>query len=71
MYRGRCLHVEVKQGDATYSLRAGEALDLGHYGETISVAPDAPVTRPIPLITPGEAPKQPPGRAPARRRGKG
>jgi len=68
MYRDRSLRVEVRPEDATYSLRAGEPLEVTHYGETISVSADAPVTRPIPLITPGDALAQPRGRAPARRR---
>jgi alpha,alpha-trehalose phosphorylase len=65
--RGRQLKVEVDQKQATYSLRAGPAIDLTHYKERITVAPGRQVTRPVPALAPREAPRQPPGRAPARR----
>jgi alpha,alpha-trehalose phosphorylase len=70
MYRGSWLRVEVRQGQTTYSLRSGDPLTVTHYGEEITVATDAPVTRDIPPILPREAPRQPPGRAPARRQRK-
>jgi alpha,alpha-trehalose phosphorylase len=66
-YRGRWLRVEARPGEASYSLRAGDPLEVTHYGEKITVAADAPVTREIPPLVPGDAPVQPAGRAPARR----
>jgi len=67
-FRGRHLRVEVEPAQATYSLRAGEALDITHYGEEITVPADQPMTGPIPPLAPREPPTQPAGRAPARRR---
>jgi alpha,alpha-trehalose phosphorylase len=66
-FRGRELRVEVDQKQATYSLRAGQALDLTHYTEQITVTHRRPVTRPIAALAPREVPRQPRGRAPARR----
>jgi alpha,alpha-trehalose phosphorylase len=66
-FRGRQLRVEVKHKEATYTLRAGEPLDVRHYGELISVSADAPQKRPIPRLPAREAPQQPHGRAPVRR----
>jgi alpha,alpha-trehalose phosphorylase len=66
-FRGRQLRVEVDQKQATYSLRAGEVVDVTHHTEHITVTPRKEVTRPIPARVPREAPRQPRGRAPARR----
>jgi alpha,alpha-trehalose phosphorylase len=66
-FRGRQLRVEVKQKEAIYTLRAGEPLDVHHYDEQISVSTDAPQKRPIPRLSPREAPTQPTGRVPVRR----
>jgi alpha,alpha-trehalose phosphorylase len=66
-YRGRRLRVEVTQGRATYSLTAGDALDVAHHGDAITVARDEPVTREIPALAPRPAPAQPRGRTPVRR----
>jgi alpha,alpha-trehalose phosphorylase len=66
-FRGRRLLVEVEQRRATYTLLAGSPLATRHHGEEITVG-DEPVVRPIAPATPGPAPTQPPGRAPARRR---
>jgi alpha,alpha-trehalose phosphorylase len=66
-FRARQLRVEVDQKQATYSLRAGQALDLTHHTEQITVTPKKPVTRPIPALATREAPRQPRGRAPAQR----
>ncbi len=67
-FRGRQLRVEVERSHATYSLREGPPLDLVHHGEAITVAADKPVQRPIHHLPPRPAPRQPAGRAPARRR---
>jgi alpha,alpha-trehalose phosphorylase len=66
-FRGRELRIEVDQEQATYSLPAGQAVDLTHHTEQITVAPGRQVTRPIPALVPREPPRQPRGRAPARR----
>ncbi len=67
-FRGRRLHVEVTQGEATYALRAGEPLEVSHHGEQLTVGPEEPQTRPVPPLIPREPPSQPKGRAPAKRR---
>jgi alpha,alpha-trehalose phosphorylase len=67
LYRGRCLKVEATKAEATYALLAGEPLEIGHHGETITVSSSGPVTRPIPRLHVRDAPLQPPGRAPLRR----
>jgi alpha,alpha-trehalose phosphorylase len=67
-YRGRRLHVEVQRQRARYSLLAGDALQLIHHGERITVGPDAPADVPIPPPPRQEPVTQPPGREPARRR---
>jgi alpha,alpha-trehalose phosphorylase len=66
-FRGRRLKVEVESDQARYSLLEGGPLELTHHGQTISVFARKPVTRAIPPPPARNAPKQPPGRAPARR----
>jgi alpha,alpha-trehalose phosphorylase len=67
LFRGRRLKVEVTNREATYTLLDGAPLEIGHHGAEITVATDAPVTRPIPPIPERPRPSQPAGRAPARR----
>jgi alpha,alpha-trehalose phosphorylase len=67
VFRGRTLLVETAKTEATYTLLAGEALQTAHHGEELRVAPDAPVTRPIPPPPHRPRPRQPPGREPAAR----
>jgi alpha,alpha-trehalose phosphorylase len=67
LFRGRLLHVELAGDHVTYSLRKGEPLDLQHDGEPVTVAADAPVTRPIVRPPARPEPSQPYGRAPLRR----
>ena len=66
-FRGRLLEVEVNHREATYRLLEGDELGLAHHGEAITVAPDAPVRRPVPAVQANGSPKQPPGREPIRR----
>jgi alpha,alpha-trehalose phosphorylase len=66
-FRGRRLVVEVTRAQAAYSLRDGDALEITHHGERVTVAPGQPLVMPIPQAPAREAPIQPPGRAPARR----
>jgi len=67
-YRGRRLLVEVDHRRANYSLLDGGALEIMHHGEKRVVDPRRPLSAPIPALTPREAPTQPPGRAPVKRR---
>jgi alpha,alpha-trehalose phosphorylase len=69
MFRERSLLVEVDQGHARYSLRWGEALEIEHHGEAVTVPADDVLELAIPRLgrQPPD-PRQPPGRQPARRR---
>jgi alpha,alpha-trehalose phosphorylase len=66
-FRGSRLKVEVEPHQARYSLLRGAALEITHHGEAIKLAAERPVTRTIPAARARESPRQPPGRAPARR----
>jgi alpha,alpha-trehalose phosphorylase len=66
-FRGRRLRVEVESAQARYSLVAGAPLAFTHHGETVTVSTGEPATRPIPRAPGREKPRQPFGRAPARR----
>jgi alpha,alpha-trehalose phosphorylase len=66
-YRGRGLCVTVRSREACYELTRGEALELVHHGEPLTVEPGTPETRPIPRPPPRTPPEQPAGRAPRRR----
>jgi alpha,alpha-trehalose phosphorylase len=68
MFQGRFLHVEVDSRRARYSLMDGHSLDIHHHGEKVTIQPDKTVERAIPRLERLPAPRQPPGRAPARRR---
>jgi alpha,alpha-trehalose phosphorylase len=68
LFRGRCIRVEVDHRQACYTLLRGDPLDVVHHGATVTLAPGEPVMRPIPEPPSREAPAQPPGRAPTRRR---
>jgi alpha,alpha-trehalose phosphorylase len=67
-WRGARLRVEITPKQATYALEHGDALEIAHWGEKVTVAPDAPVTRPLPEPPELEPLRQPAGRAPQRRR---
>ncbi|GAA4437842.1 glycoside hydrolase family 65 protein [Phytohabitans houttuyneae] len=71
LWRGLRLRVAVQPHEVTYSLRNGgdgAKLDLLHHGEHVTVTSDSPLTLPIPALSPvGPPPRQPFGRAPARR----
>jgi alpha,alpha-trehalose phosphorylase len=67
-FRQRRLRVEVTHTGACYSLLDGAPLEITHHGETVTVTAQEPVMRAIPTPPASEAPRQPPGRAPARRR---
>jgi alpha,alpha-trehalose phosphorylase len=67
-FRGRCLRIGVSQKEVTYTLTRGDPLEITHHGEALTVGIEEAVKRPIPRLVPREAPSQPRGRAPARRR---
>ncbi len=67
VYLGRRLRVSITAAGATYELAVGEALQVEHHGERVTLRAGQPETRLIPAITPGPAPSQPPGRVPERR----
>ena len=67
-FRERRLKVEITHEGARYSLPEGAPLEIAHHGETFNVTGERPVTRKIPAPSVPDAPRQPPGRAPARRR---
>jgi alpha,alpha-trehalose phosphorylase len=69
--RGARLRVAVSAGAATYSVQRGEGLDITHHGTPATVRGDRPVTLVIPPAPVRERPRQPVGRAPARRLGDG
>ncbi|HEX2275397.1 MAG TPA: glycosyl hydrolase family 65 protein, partial [Acidimicrobiales bacterium] len=67
-YRDRRLRVSAAAGEATYELLHGKPLEITHHGEALVLTDTEPVTRAIPPTTPRPRPRQPPGRAPVRRR---
>jgi alpha,alpha-trehalose phosphorylase len=67
-FRGNQVRVEIDQAQASYSLRAGDRLELTHYGQEITVGTKEPVSVPIPPLASRDPPSQPRGRAPTRRR---
>ena len=69
LFRGRRLKVEATKTHATYTLLSGAPLELGHYGEAITVYTNELVKREIPPAPVRPTPTQPPGRAPAGRSG--
>jgi alpha,alpha-trehalose phosphorylase len=68
MFRGRRLLVDVRQQEARYTLVDGDPLEILHHGERVTLNRSRPLTRRIPRAPTLEPPKQPAGRAPARRR---
>jgi alpha,alpha-trehalose phosphorylase len=61
------LRIEVEPTRATYTLSMGEAVDILHHGEPVTVPTDRPVRCPIPPAPALDRPDQPPGREPTRR----
>ena len=68
VFRGRLIEVEVKHEQATYKLLDGEPIELTHHGDAVTIGPDEPLTCSIPPPPERPTPRQPEGRAPARRR---
>ena len=59
------LKIEVEPARATYTLLAGETLELEHHGQAVTVTGGQPAHCPIPPAPSLEPPTQPRGRAPA------
>jgi alpha,alpha-trehalose phosphorylase len=67
-FRGRRLLVDVEHKRVTYSLLEGDSLEIVHHGRRATVKARTPLKRSIPAAPVRDAPSQPPGRAPLRRR---
>jgi alpha,alpha-trehalose phosphorylase len=68
MFRGTSLRVEVDNQHARYSLVDGQALEIRHHGDRVTIEPNKTIELKIPRIKARPAPSQPPGRAPVKRR---
>jgi alpha,alpha-trehalose phosphorylase len=68
LFRGRQLSVEVEHEQATYTLLSGDALSIRHYDEEVKLEPGKSRQVAIQRQRGGQAPEQPRGRAPVRRR---
>ena len=62
-YRGRIVLVEVRDHAATYSVLAGDPLDITHHGQPAKIS-DKAVTLDLPTPVQLPPPTQPPGRVP-------
>ncbi|HEV2769904.1 MAG TPA: glycosyl hydrolase family 65 protein [Solirubrobacteraceae bacterium] len=67
LYRGRRLRVDVDPDGAQYELLDGEALEILHHGEAVTVAASSSQRRPLPPAPRAILHKPPPGRSPPRR----
>ncbi len=67
VYRGRRLMVEIAKTGATYTLLAGDPVEIGHHGTRVAVSAAEPITLEIPPVAERPPPRQPEGRAPRRR----
>jgi len=67
LFRGRRLRVEITQTHATYTLLAGEPLEIHHEAQAIRISAGEPMTQPVASRRPQTTPSQPHGRAPVRR----
>jgi alpha,alpha-trehalose phosphorylase len=67
-FRGRRLLVEISEKQARYSLIEGQPLEIVHHSSRATVVPDEPLTFALPPAPRREAPSQPVGREPYRRR---
>lgn len=67
-FRASRFCVEIRPGEATYRLISGPAMETGHHGRSLALTRDQPVTLPIPPAPERRSPRQPPCRAPVRRR---
>jgi len=69
LFRRACLKVTITHSSAHYELlHDGDPLTVRHEEEVVTVRNGEPVTRGWTVPDPGPEPRQPPGRAPTRRR---
>ncbi|HEY6399000.1 MAG TPA: glycosyl hydrolase family 65 protein, partial [Solirubrobacteraceae bacterium] len=68
MFRARRLLIDVRHGKARYSLLEGEPIEIVHHGQRVTVEARRPAMLRIPPAPVREAPTQPAGREPLRRR---
>jgi alpha,alpha-trehalose phosphorylase len=66
-FQDRLLKVSIARSRATYELLRGKPLRFDHFGDEVRLRGRSPVSRPIPRLPAIAEPKQPKGRAPARR----
>lgn len=66
-FLGSLLRVRIGRRRATYRLVRGQAITFEHHGRQVRLSRGKPASMAIPDVSPLPAPKQPPGRAPARR----
>jgi alpha,alpha-trehalose phosphorylase len=66
--RGRRLLIDVRHGEARYSVLDGEPFDIVHHDEQVTGQTGQPAMLRIPPAPAQEAPAQPAGREPLRRR---
>jgi alpha,alpha-trehalose phosphorylase len=66
-FAGRRLRVEVRHGQASYTLLEGEPLEISHHGKPAKLSPEQALVRSIPHIPHLPTPQQPQGRAPGAR----
>jgi alpha,alpha-trehalose phosphorylase len=71
LIRGQRLRVEVTDTEAIYAVNDGKPLDIRHHGDHVRVLPGKTLSCGIPPLVARPRPRQPPGRAPVRRRGSG
>jgi alpha,alpha-trehalose phosphorylase len=62
------IYVEVDSAEATYTLAEGDAIEISHHGDRVTLEPDSPLKLRIPPAPNRPEPHQPPGREPRRRR---
>jgi alpha,alpha-trehalose phosphorylase len=66
-FQGRVLGVNVLPARTTYSMIEGDALEIVHHGDRVTIDPAKPLTRQNPPPPRRKPPEQPPGRAPVHR----
>jgi alpha,alpha-trehalose phosphorylase len=67
LLRGCRLRVEIKSSTARYLLMDGKTLEISHHGTPLTLTATKPSVQPVPAVPPRKRPRQPTGRAPARR----
>jgi alpha,alpha-trehalose phosphorylase len=68
MCRGRRLMIDVRHAEARYSVLDGEPIEIVHHGQQVTIGAGQPTVLRIPPAPARQAPAQPAGREPLRRR---